>query len=203
MFFDCSKRYRSLDMVARQVENIDDIAAVVADSPWHMDVLRTVNALNLKDWMIGAGFIRNIVWDHLHGYDSHTPLSDIDVIYFDPVEAEPSYDQDYEVKLSAVLSGVPWSVRNQARMHTRNSDQPYLSIEDAIAHWLETPTCVGVTLCENNVVSVIAPYGVEDLLSLQVRPTQWGGKKPEIYRERVDKKDWLKYWPKLRILYAD
>ena len=81
-------------MLARQLQGIDDIATIIADSAWHMDVLRTVNALNLKDWMIGAGFVRNTVWDHLHGYDFHTTLLDIDVIYFDRVDAEKSYDQE-------------------------------------------------------------------------------------------------------------
>jgi hypothetical protein len=190
-------------MAARQLEDIDDIAAVIADSPWHMDVLRTVRKLNLKDWMIGAGFVRNMVWDRLHGYDFRTPLSDVDVIYFDPNFSEPSYDQDYELQLSAILSGVPWSVRNQARMHVRNDDQPYLSSEDAMAHWLETPTCVGVKLRDDGGLSVIAPYGVRELLNLEVRPPPSGFKKPETYRDRIDKKDWLKPWPKLRILYAD
>lgn len=190
-------------MSTRQLQGIDDIAVVITDNPWHMDVLRTVRELNLKDWMIGAGFVRNIVWDHLHGYDFHTPLSDVDVIYFDLANAERPFDQEYEVQLMAMLKSVPWSVRNQARMHVRNGDLPYLSSEDAMAHWLETPTCVGVTLCDDDTVSMIAPYGVEDLLSLHVRPTPWGVKKPGIYRERIEEKNWPKSWPKLRVFYAN
>lgn len=190
-------------MAARQLQGIDDIAAVIADSPWHMDVLLAVKELNLMDWMIGAGFVRNAVWDHLHGYDCYTPLLDVDVIYFDPVDAGPSHDQGYEMQLSAMLSGVPWSVRNQARMHVLNDDQPYRSSEDAMAHWLETPTCVGVKLSECGALSVIAPYGVADLLALAVRPTPSVFKKPKIYCDRIEQKNWPKSWPSVRIFYAD
>lgn len=190
-------------MTARQLKDVDDILGAIADSRWHMKVLRTVNALNLNDWVIGAGFVRNMVWGHLHGYECFTPLSDVDVIYFDPANPDPSQDQDYEVQLLAAFSGVPWSVRNQARMHVRNGDQPYISSEDAMAHWLETPTSVGVRLCEDGGLSVVAPFGVEDLLALYVRPTPSGVRKSEMYRDRIDKKDWKKSWPKLQILYSD
>lgn len=33
-----------------------------------MTVLRTVRRLGLNDWCLGAGFVRNLVWDRLHGY---------------------------------------------------------------------------------------------------------------------------------------
>lgn len=46
-----------------------------------MGVLSAVYAARLPDWYIGAGFIRNLVWDHLHDFPG-TPLNDIDVIYF-------------------------------------------------------------------------------------------------------------------------
>ena len=31
-----------------------------------MNVLNEANKLNLPDWVIGAGFLRNKVWDYLH-----------------------------------------------------------------------------------------------------------------------------------------
>ena len=105
--------------------------------------------------------------------------------------------KNYEAQLSAMRTDVPWSVRNQARMHARNGDQPYLSSKNAMAHWLETPTCVGVKVCDGGALSVIAPYGVEDLLALEVRPTPSGVRKPDIYRDRIDKKGWLKSWAQL------
>ena len=40
-----------------------------------MDILKTVRTLNLPDWYIAAGVIRNTVWDVLHGYKTRTSLN--------------------------------------------------------------------------------------------------------------------------------
>ena len=45
-----------------------DIAAFIAAQPAMMDLLRAVEALNLPDGWIGAGFVRNPVWDALRGF---------------------------------------------------------------------------------------------------------------------------------------
>lgn len=42
-----------------------DVARLVQSDPWMMKVLRAVESLNLPDWWIGAGFLRNKVWTPL------------------------------------------------------------------------------------------------------------------------------------------
>ena len=37
--------------------------------------------VDLPDWFVGAGAIRNTVWDYLHGYTVPTPLADVDVAF--------------------------------------------------------------------------------------------------------------------------
>ncbi|MGL4613057.1 MAG: nucleotidyltransferase family protein, partial [Shewanella sp.] len=37
----------------------------------------------MPQWCIAAGFVRNLVWDRLHGL-APMPLADIDVIYYCP-----------------------------------------------------------------------------------------------------------------------
>ena len=49
-----------------------------------IETLAAVRDLALPDGWIAAGFVRNRIWDHLHGYAEPTPLNDIDVVYFDP-----------------------------------------------------------------------------------------------------------------------
>jgi hypothetical protein len=122
------------------------VLELVTARPWRRRALEAVAALNLPDGWIGAGFLRAPVWDHLHGYQRPTPLADIDVIYFDPEHREPEAERAHEARLAALAPGLPWSVRNQARMHERNGDRPYESTEDALKHWLETPTAVAVRL---------------------------------------------------------
>ena len=57
-----------------------DILDLIAKDEWMMGVLRTARSLHLPDWMIGAGFVRNKVWDYLHGYENiEVPTADIDL----------------------------------------------------------------------------------------------------------------------------
>ena len=102
----------------------------VTTGPWRRRALEAVAALDLPDCWIGAGFLRAPVWDHLHGFQRPTPLDDIDVIYFDSEHRAPEADQAQEARLGELAPGLPWSVRNQARMHERNGDQAYDSSAD-------------------------------------------------------------------------
>ncbi|WP_345198801.1 nucleotidyltransferase family protein [Kistimonas scapharcae] len=36
----------------------------------------------LLDWFIGAVFLRNVIWDHLHRRPDATPLNNVDLVYF-------------------------------------------------------------------------------------------------------------------------
>lgn len=184
-------------------QQIIDVTGVILGSPWHLEVLKAVRELNLPDWMIGAGFVRNAIWDRLHGFAAFTPLADIDVIYFDSARLHASKDTAIELRLNNILPGLPWSVRNQARMHIRNDDQAYASSEDAVRHWLETPTSIAVRLENDETLSVIAPHGLDDLLNFDVRPTPSGIRKPDIYGQRIHARDWGRTWPKLKLHYPE
>lgn len=46
-----------------------------------MDALRAVRSLGLESWCLGAGAIRNLVWDALSGHQRPSALSDVDVAF--------------------------------------------------------------------------------------------------------------------------
>ncbi len=177
----------------------DFILELVAADAWMMAVLRTARGLDLADWWIGAGFVRNKVWDALHDYTKRTPLADIDVLYFDPAEPSREREVGLEAALQAASPGLPWSVRNQARMHLRNQDPPYRDTTDAMRHWLETATPVAVTLDGRDQLQLAAPLGLDDLLALRLRPAPAGQRRAAQYIERVRAKNWTAQWPKLRV----
>ncbi len=179
--------------------NTDDIVTLLKNDAWRMGILRTVAALNLPDWAIGAGFVRACVWDALCGKPSRTPLPDIDVIYFDPHDTARARDAEHEAALRAQGPDIAWSVKNQARMHERNNDTPYADTADALAHWLETPTCIAVSLDQAGAITIMAPHGITDLLALRVRPTPAAQIKMDQYRARMQDKDWPAHWPELKI----
>jgi len=193
------------------IKTEEDILKVIKEDKWMMDILKTVKNLNLPDWWIGAGFVRSKVWDTLHGYKIRTPMSktsDIDVIYFDKndfIEDESRFDRTqkeiyYEKLLKKDIPNINWSVTNQSRMHLFHGDKQYKSSEDALAQWVETATCIGVKLNKNNNLILSAPRGIDDLVNLILRPTPNANNSIDLFYERINKKQWLTKWPKLKVL---
>ena len=177
----------------------DHILNIIAGDPWRMAALSAVRDLDLPDWAVGAGFVRAAVWDAHYGYPVPTPLGDIDVVYFAPRDPSRIRERRLEQVLASSCPGLPWSVRNQARMHRRNGDRPYRDTTDAIAHWLETPTCVAVRLMADDSLRLIAPHGLGDLIRHRSRPTPTGRRKMADFMGRVRTKDWRAKWPGLVI----
>jgi uncharacterized protein len=183
------------------VKTKEDIIEVISEDSWMLEILKVVRTLNLPDWWVCAGFVRSKIWDVLHGFSVRTPLQDVDVIYFDPINTDEADEKILEGKLMALRPDIPWSVKNQARMHEINHLPPYSSAVDGIANFPETVTALGVKLDENDTFILAAPWGIEDVLSLSVKPTppfstnelKW------IYDTRVNKKNWKATWNLLRI----
>jgi hypothetical protein len=176
------------------------IRTVIEGDPVRWGILALVRSLGLPDCWVGAGFVRNAVWDHLHGRTPSSLPADVDVLWFDPKQADPSEDEKLEAMLRANDPSVRWSVKNQARMHTRNGDSPYASATDAMRFWPETATAVAVRRTDQDHCQVAAPYGLDDLFGLVVRPTpRFARDKRQIYEERIKAKGWIATWPHLRI----
>lgn len=177
------------------------IIELIKNDPWMMDTLRTVQKLELPDGWISAGFIRSKIWDTLHDFSVRTKLNDIDVIYYDSMNIEEEREKEFERILNGLDSTLPWSVKNQARMHVLNDFPPYTSSTDGIAHFPETATALGVRLDEQRKLLLAAPYGVRDVLEMEVLPTpafQESALK-QVYLDRVTKKNWPAVWKKVKI----
>ncbi len=176
------------------------VARIIAQDPVGMKQLRAVRSLALPDWCIAAGFVRNRVWDHLHGIVPARPPVDIDVLYFDAADVSKEREAGYEKRLEDLLPGAPWQVRNQARMHVWKDLPPHRSTADAMTYWLETVTAVGVRLEADDRLTVVAPLGTDDLLGLRCRPTAFGRTRRDEYEARIAAKRWRELWPKVRFL---
>lgn len=175
---------------------------LIISDDWMMHVLHTTRSLGLPDWCVCAGFIRSKVWDHLHGFE-RTRLPDVDMVYFDPNHINESAEKEYERILLGLDASVPWSVKNQARMHTKNEHVPYTSTADGLSNFPEVCTAIGAYLDLNGQVKLVAPYGVDDLVNLIVRPTPFfiSQDKRDIYEQRITSKGWNARWHRLQIIY--
>jgi hypothetical protein len=177
----------------------EDIRRLVKADEWMMQVLRAAESLNLPDWWIGAGFLRNKVWNAIEDNDSHSN-SDVDLVYFDSNDIKPEADWAYDTKMKQDYPIADWEIRNQARMHYVNNFEPYVSTADGISNWVETATCTAVKL-ENGELKFLFCHGIDDLVDLVARPIprfQSDGL-IDVFNDRVEKKEWQKKWPHLKI----
>ncbi|WP_082930824.1 nucleotidyltransferase family protein [Shewanella woodyi] len=184
-------RKNGQDLFSHELTLIDWIMK----DPIRMRALTLIRDLNLPQGMIAAGFVRNLVWDRLHGYEQGRALTDIDVIYFEPNDTSVEADKAYEMKLKALAPELPWSVKNQARMHISNGDPSYGSSLDAMSYWPEQETAVGVYLQQE--LTVVSAFGFDSLFLLKLTPNP--KRDFELFEARVAQKSWLTYYPKLEI----
>ena len=184
------------------MELLAQLQSIIAADTQRMHILRLVKELALPDCWVAAGFVRGCVWDHVHEIRPSPLPDDIDVIWYDPLHATQETDLLLESTLRA-RDGTPgWSVKNQARMHGRNADASYLSAADAMRYWPETATAVGVRLGGQAQIEVNAPFGLDDLFGLIVRPTpRFLAGKHAMYAARIQGKNWQPGWPRLSIQY--
>lgn len=167
-----------------------------------LEILKTVQQLDLHDWWVCAGYVRKKVWDELSQVKKVAPLADIDVIYFDAADLSEKTEKSYETELHRLLPGLPWSVKNQARMHLVNGLEPYESARDAIAKFPETVTALGIKLDAAERFVFYAPNGIEDLLNFRIRPTAYFKDDPslmKIFYKRLYDKNWASSWPEVTI----
>lgn len=175
------------------------VQQIISTDTRRWQVLEVVRRLDLPDCWIGAGFVRNAVWDYLHGRTPSALTGDVDVIWFDPARADAAEDQRLEATLRVLAPGIDWSVKNQVRMHSRNGDAPYGSSAEAMSFWCETATAIAVRRTADDRCEVSAPLGLDDLFALLLRPSRrFVMDKRQVYEERIAGKAWLSKWPRLR-----
>lgn len=167
------------------------------------EILIRLSKSNLKDYYVAAGSINQTVFNYYHDYDFNYGIEDFDIVYFDD---DTSYEKEDKVikYINEVLEGIDaiYDIKNEARVYLWYPEkygkkiEPYKSVEDAISSWGTTITCLGVRLEDNQLV-VCAPYGLNDLFNMTIRPVKRQYTK-EQYLLKAAK--WKKKWDKLDII---
>jgi len=158
---------------------------------------------NFKDYYLAAGCINQTVLNYYHNYPLNYGINDFDIVYFDndtSYESEDLIIKELSSKLKHI--NINFDIKNENRVpiwynqkyHIKRDN--YLSLEDAISKWTSTITCIGVRK-NNNKLIVYAPYGLNDLFSLIVRPVKLEVYE-KLYNEKVKK--WTTLWPKLKFI---
>lgn len=183
-----------------------ELIQIIRATPWFMKILETVRACDPPDWLVGAGVMRNLVWDHLHHYQTPTPVPDVDVIFFDPENLSSARDQAVQDQLTALLPDITWEATNQAAVHLWYEDvfgfpvPPFLSSAEAVGTWPETATSVAARLLPNDEIQIVAPCGLADLFALILRRNPRRVTR-EIFSRRLKEKRILQKWPQVQVIY--
>ncbi len=178
--------------------------AILRATPGLMQVLHTARALALPDWLVFSGAVYQPVWNHLTGRPPDYGLSDYDLGYFDA--ADLSYDaEDAVIRRVAEALPAPLKplveVRNQARVHLwfeSRFGEPYTALgatSEALARFVSPAFAVGARLEQDDSLTILAPFGLEDVFALRLRPNPWRqGRGFDRAAERA-----LARWPELTI----
>ena len=154
------------------------LVAIVRADAGLMHVLTGARGLGLPDWRVFSGAVYQSVWNAVTGRPAGYGIKDYDLGYFDP---DTSWDaEDGVIRRVAAAFEEPFrsqvEVRNQARVHLWFEQRfgetyaPLGSTDEALARFVAPAFAVGVRLEEDGTVSVAAPFGLEDVFSLTIRP---------------------------------
>jgi len=187
------------------MNNEERLRLIARSSKWFMPALRAARELGLASWCLGAGAVRNLVWDALHGYPTPTRLADLDLAYFDASDLDPQRELELQHRLCTAMPEIPWEVTNQASVHHwferhfGHAVEPLQSLYHAVGTWPEYATAVGLRLRPDDTIEIIAPHGLDDLFNCVIRrnPTRVS---LDTYRMRVEQKKYALLWPRVTVV---
>lgn len=182
-------------------EQIQVLEKILRKNVTLMKILEVLAELKIENCYVGAGAINQTVFNYYHGYEVDYGIKDYDIVYYDEdlsYEKEDCVIKKIEKRLANL--NVVVDIKNEARVHLWYYEKygikrtPYSSVEDAIASWGATVTCIGVRLMNRKLI-IYAPYGLNDLFGMVIRPVKREFTK-ETYDERANR--WMKKWSQLK-----
>ncbi len=156
-----------------------ELEAILRRSAPMMKVLETAQSLALPDWLVFSGAVYQRVLNDRTGRDLDYGIKDYDLAYHDA--SDISYEaEDVVIRRVATAFEPPLrdlvEVRNQARVHVwfeGKFGEPYPPLArsaEALERFVSPLNAVGVRLEPDGRMSVFAPFGLEDLFALRLRP---------------------------------
>jgi len=143
-----------------------------------MRLLAILRELAPPQWRLAGGCLYQTVWNVLTDRPRGTGINDYDLIYFD--DCDPSWDAEDAVirRVAAATEGGvgPIEIRNQARVHLWFEHRfgtpypPLAAADEAIARYASIAHAVGVRLEPDGRLNVVAPFGLDDIFAMVIRP---------------------------------
>tara|TARA_Y100001968_G_scaffold1910_1_gene1640 strand:- start:118 stop:762 length:645 start_codon:yes stop_codon:yes gene_type:complete len=212
------------------VQDLKRLGDIIKRDPFRMRCLRALRALDLPQGYIGAGFVRNAIWDELHARATPTPLNDIDVIYFsgeiNPPQSVASADntlesvpqpQAYSPNSAAANSGL--KAQEQAIEHElarmvpqanwQVKNQARMHVAHAHAPYQNCHDAISYWIERETCVAVrLLANDDLDILAPFGLEANFAGTisinpkypRSEVFKQRLASKNWLTVWPLLTLV---
>lgn len=143
-----------------------------------MRLLKTARGIALPQWRIVAGCLYQTVWNVLTGRARGTGIMDYDLIYFDSGDLSSAAEESVNARVRTALPAIgrPVDARNQARVHLWFEGHfgfPYAPLaraDEAIERYASATHAVGVRLEEDDRLDIFAPFGLDDVFAMVIRP---------------------------------
>lgn len=146
------------------------LEAIIRADPDLMAVLERSRALALPRWRLVSGCLYQTVWNVLTGRPRGTGIQDFDVIYFD------DRDLSWEAEDAVIRRDRSLQIRNQARVHLWYEQhfgvpyEPLRSADESLSRYPMTVQAVGARLEDDGSLDIIAPFGLDDMFAMVLRP---------------------------------
>jgi len=171
---------------------------ILKDEPLAAAAIEASLAAGLPNWCIIGGLVRDLVWGR--ALNRAVAPRDIDLIYFDKNNASREADLEIESEIEG-RSGLPFRVKNQARMHLRNSDLHYSGIADAMTKFPTTVSAVGITSNSSRQPIMFSIFGYDSLFCpvFQITPHFLENQRQDDFFQYLDRNRLRERWPEVPI----
>lgn len=179
------------------------VTRLALDNPVNALVVDRLAELDVPDAWLVSGSVFQSVWNGLTGRDPAYGIADYDVFYFDP---DTSYEAENAVIASCATTfadvAAEVQVRNQARVHLwypQKFGRPYAPVSsaaEALTRFLAPCCAVGLRRTPGG-PALAAPFGLDDLLAMVVRPNPALEGAGEQYDAKIAR--WRCCWPELTV----
>jgi hypothetical protein len=171
------------------MHTVNDLRLALVQNKWLEEILGRFDEIDLPDNWLAAGCIAQTIWNLRSNQPPELGIKDVDLIYFDAQDLSGETEAGHERRLRYLFRDLPikLDVKNEARVHLWYKDRfgyaikPYSSCADAIATFPTTATSVGIRGVLGK-FECCAPFGLDDLFGLVVRPNRMRKKAENVAR---------------------
>lgn len=161
----------------------DELKRILRASPRVMTVLEGMNAIGLPDPLLVSGAVYQTAWNAITGRPCDYGIKDFDAVFFDP---DTGWDaEDAWIKKAAAYFEPPLDalveIRNQARVHIWFPDkygeayEPLRNSAESLERFVCPAFSVGARLAADGGIEIAAPFGLDDVFSMTLRPNPTRG----------------------------